>query len=143
VLKIEIVYKDSQGNILKKEDIQKQKISKIRTINPNLVDSSGFYYKTKKSKNSAVKVYTRQPEVTPSFCFKEDSASIKIENQKFFLSYDKNKNQGELYQKIDPTLVKNFLKDQKRIIKQIRLEIEKIEEAKIDEESFLKLIETI
>jgi hypothetical protein len=39
--------------------------------------------------------------------------------------------------------VKNFLKDQKRIIKQIRLEIEKIEEAKIDEESFLKLVETV
>lgn len=143
MLKIEIIYKDSRGNILTKEDIQK---SKIRTnhVNPNLVDANGFQYKTRKSKNSMVKFSKTEPQqIKEKFSSEESDELVKIQNEKFFLLYNKVKNHGELYQKIDPTLVKNFLKDQKRMIKEIKIEIEKINEAKNNEESFLNLVEKV
>ena len=143
MFKIEIVYKDSNGNIVSKEDIQKNKV-RVHSINPKLTDSNGFQYKTRKSKNSIVKVYKTEPQQTRmKFTFQENDSIIKIENDKFFLSYNKEKSTGELYQKIDPVLVKNFLKDQKRIIKQIQIEIEKINQAKEDEQVFLNLVQQV
>ena len=142
MFKIEIIYKDSEGNIVSKEDIQKSRVRVSGYVNPNLIDASGFQYKTRKSKNSMVKISKIEPQqIKEKFSSEESGELIKIQNEKFFLSYNKTKNCGELYQKIDPILVKNFLKDQKRMIKQIQIEIEKINEAKNSEESFLNLVE--
>lgn len=137
-LKIETIYKDSEGNIIDKKDIPK-----APRITALIKDKYGFEYKTKKSKCSAVKKYFGEPiKKEEKFHYSEDSVMIKIENNKYSLIYNKKNNIAEINSIIPTILSKGFVEGRTTLLKEISIPLEDVEAVKEDRSLFNILVES-
>jgi hypothetical protein len=136
-LKIETIYKDSEGNIVKKEDLPK-----IGRVLSTIKDKHGYYYKTKKSKNSNVSVSFMAPiKKEDAFQYSEDNYLIKIENDKYSLIYNKKTKIAEISSIIPPHLSKGYVKGRKTPLKTINLELLDVQCINEDKNLFNILVE--
>lgn len=137
-LKIETIYRDSEGKVIDKNDIPKG----VRIL-PLIKDKDGFHYKTKKSKNSAVKISHCEPiKKEDVFHYSEDSHLIKIENDKYSLIFTKKNNLAEINSIIPPYLSKGYVSGRRTHLKTISLQLEDIKSVQEDKSLFNILIES-
>ena len=137
-LKIETIYKDSEGNIIDKKDIPK-----APRITALIKDKHGFEYKTRKSKNSAVKVYFGEPlKKEEKFHYSEDSNIIKVENDKYSLIFSKKSNIAEINSIISPLHSKGYVTGRKTLLKEVSISVEDVQSVKEDRSLFNILVES-
>lgn len=137
-LKIETIYKDNEGNIVDKKDIPKA--PRIRAI---IQDENGFQYKTKKSKNSDVKISYGTPlKKEEKFHYSEDNHLIKIENDKYSLIFSKKNNTAEINSIIPPLLSRGYIEGKTAHLKKVSLKLEDVLSVKEDKSLFNLLIES-
>jgi hypothetical protein len=137
-LKIETIYKDSEGNIIDKKDIPK-----APRITALIKDKYGFEYKTKKSKCSAIKKYFIEPiKKEENFHYSEDSTVIKIENDSYILTYNKKNNIAEINSVLAPIYSKGYVTGRTTLLKEISLPVEDVQSVKDDRSLFNILVES-
>ena len=141
-MKIEVIYKNSKGEVVDKKDLPKNvKVStpRIRTL---IKDKEGFEYKSTRSKNSEVKKYFREPEnKRTSFSYSEDEHFVRVVNDKYSISFNKRMNKAEISQIIPPSLFKGYVQGKTAHLKTISLALEDIQALKEDESLLEVLVE--
>lgn len=137
-LKIETIYKDSEGNIIDKKDIPK-----VPRITALIKDKYGFEYKTKKSKCSTVKrIFSEPIKKEEKFHYSEDLTMIKIENDKYILTYNKKNNIAEINSVLAPIYSKGYITGRTTLLKEISLPLEDVQSVKEDRNLFNILVES-
>jgi hypothetical protein len=137
-LKIETIYRNNQGEIVDKNDIPKTQ--RIRSL---IKDENGFEYKTRKSKNSAVKVSYIEPiKKQERFHYSEDNNIIKVENDKYCLIFNKKNNIAEINSIIPALLSKGYVEGRTTLLKNIELPVEDVQSIKEDKSLLNILIES-
>jgi hypothetical protein len=141
-LKIEVIYKNSKGEVINKKDLPKEARLSSPRIKTLVKDQYGYEYKSKRSKNSEVKVSYREPlkKETP-LSYNEDEHFIKIVNDKYSISFNKKSGKAEVNSIIPPSLFKDFVKGKTVHLKSLILALEDVQAIKEDEELINLLIE--
>ena len=141
-MKIEVIYKNSKGEVVDKKDLPKNvKVStpRIRTL---IKDKEGFEYKSIRSKNSEVKKYYREPvKKEASFNYSEDENFIRVVNDKYSISFNKRINKAEISQVIPPSLFKGYVQGKTAHLRTISLSLEDVQALKEDESLLEVLVE--
>ena len=142
-MKIEVIYKNSKGEVVDKKDLPKNvKVStpRIRTL---IKDKEGFEYKSTRSKNSEVKKYFIEPMINQNkFNYSEDENFIKAENDKYSITFNKKTQSAEISKIIPPSLFKGYVEGKTARLKTILLDIDDIQAIKDDQELLNILVET-
>ena len=143
-MKIEIVYKNSKGEVVDKRDLPKNvRLSSTPRIKTLVKDKYGFEYKSTRSKNSEVKKYFREPIVNQNkFNYSEDENFIKAENDKYSITFNKKTQSAEISKIIPPSLFKGYVEGKTARLKTILLDIDDIQAIKDDQELLNILVET-
>ena len=141
-MKIEVIYKNSKGEVINKKDLPKEARLSSPRIKTLVKDQYGYEYKSKRSKNSEVKVSYREPlkKETP-LSYNEDEHFIKIVNDKYSISFNKKSGKAEVNSIIPPSLFKDFVKGKTVHLKSLILALEDVQAIKEDEELINLLIE--
>jgi hypothetical protein len=141
-LKIEVIYKNSKGEVINKKDLPKEARLSSPRIKTLVKDQYGYEYKSKRSKNSEVKVSYREPlkKETP-LSYNEDEHFIKIVNDKYSISFNKKSGKAEVNSVIPPSMFKGFVEGRSVHLKTLILALEDVQAIKEDEELINLLIE--
>lgn len=143
-MKIEIVYKNSKGEVVDKRDLPKNvRVSSTPRIKTLVKDKYGFEYKSTRSKNSEVKKYFIEPMINQNkFNYSEDENFIKAENDKYSITFNKKTQNAEISKIIPPSLFKGYVEGKTARLKTISLDIDDIQAIKDDQELLNILVET-
>ena len=137
--KIEIIYKDQDGNT-----VDVKSLPKIPRNRPVYKDDAGFSYKSKKSKSSDVKISFREPIKEESkFNYSEDVNLIKAENEKYSISFNKKTKMAEIYSILPPYFSKGYVKGRTNLLKTVELEITDVQSIKEDNSMLELLVKSI
>jgi len=141
-LKIEVIYKNSKGEVINKKDLPKEARISSPRIKTLVKDQYGYEYKSKRSKNSEVKVSYREPvKKEKTFNYSEDEHFIKIVNDKYSISFNKRLGKADVSNIIPPSLFKGFVEGKTAHLKTLILAVEDVQAIKEDEELINLLVE--
>ena len=137
--KIEIIYKDQDGNT-----VDVKNLPKVPRNRPIYKDNAGFSYKSKKSKSSEIKVSYIEPiKEEPKFNYNEDVNLIKAENEKYSISFNKKTRMAEIYGILPPYFSKGFVKGRTTLLNTTELETSDVESIKEDRSMLDLLVESV
>jgi hypothetical protein len=136
--KIEVIYKNSEGQIVDKKDLPK--MPRNRAI---YKDKDGYTYKSKKSLSSEVKVIFSEPiKKEDDFKYSEDNFLIKTENEKYSLIFNKKTGIAEISSILPAYFSKGYVKGRTTHLKNISLNLEDVKSIEDDKEMLDVLVET-
>ena len=141
-MKIEVIYKNSKGEVINKKDLPKEARVSSPRIKTLIKDQYGYEYKSKRSKNSEVKVSYREPVKNDStFQYDEDEHLIKTLNDKYSVIFDKKTGKADISKVIPPSLVKDFVKGKTVHLKSLIMSLEDVQAVKEDQSLLNLLVE--
>jgi len=140
-LKIEVIYKNSKGEVVNKKDLPKEARVSSPRIKTLVKDQYGYEYKSRRSKNSEVKVSYREPQKESSFRYDEDEYLIKTLNDKYSIIFNKKTGKADISQVIPPSLFKDYVKGKTVHLKSLIIALEDVQAVKEDESLLNLLVE--